>query len=467
MHSHFMPHHLLRVSSLQLFFRVVGFIAVVLALASHGLVQADCTSTSSDGGITLFWTCSGTINDVTIAGTANNDIFRLEQGSQGRLTIQANGSTMGYDEINFFFEPKNLTINLSNQSSFQTVYAGLEIWFQGFVRASIVGGNGDDILTGTDGDDSIQGTSGKDIIDGGAGNDSIQGGAHEDILYGGPGDDLIQGLLGNDTIDGGVGNDSLYGDDGDDSIDGGDGNDTITGGNGTDTYVSTSNNNINLDLNMTTAQNTGDGNDTVTQVENAITGDGNDTIIGNSNANVINAGGGNDSIIGGAGKDSLSGGSGDDLLVGGTGIDTINGDADADTRDDTDSACNEDTIISIEHDTCPPKAAPEPFVEARGMSLCITHETRVALNDRGVLTIFSDFGATPNGMIITEIPLRSLRNPTDEEKAAAAWVPLTAKDSEFAPGWSVGLYWHDNHYGVQVFRDGTLIDDTGAICGWF
>jgi hypothetical protein len=84
-----------------------------------------------------------------------------------------------------------------------------------------------------------------------------------------------------------------------------------------------------------------------------------------------------------------------------------------------------------------------------------------------MLLIFSDFQATPNGMIITEIPLRVLRNPTDEEKAADAWVPLIAKDSEFAPGWSVGLYWHDNHYGVQIFKDGTLFDDTDAICGWF
>ena len=85
-----------------------------------------------------------------------------------------------------------------------------------------------------------------------------------------------------------------------------------------------------------------------------------------------------------------------------------------------------------------------------------------------IIVIYSDFeDGNPNGMIITEIPLPSIPAPSDEQKASGQPIGLISKDSEFAPHWSIGLYWQNSHYGVQVFNDGHLFDDTGAICGWF
>jgi len=131
-----------------------------------------------------------------------------------------------------------------------------------------------------------------------------------------------------------------------------------------------------------------------------------------------------------------------------------------------------DTLTATEIDKCPsavPTPKPIVVVEAPAPSSdeCYTPTTRIAFNARGMIEIFSDYANTPNGMLITEIPLRSLRNPTDEEKAADAWVLLASKDSEFAPGWSVALYWQHSHYGVQIFKNGQLFDDTTAFCGWF
>ena len=66
-------------------------------------------------------------------------------------------------------------------------------------------------IVGGDGNDTITGTAFNDTIDAGNGNDTVTGG---------PGDDFIEGGNGNDTLTGSAGNDVV--------IDTGDGDDTIT-----------------------------------------------------------------------------------------------------------------------------------------------------------------------------------------------------------------------------------------------
>jgi Ca2+-binding RTX toxin-like protein len=153
----------------------------------------------------------------------------------------------------------------------------------------LVGGAGNDTLTGSDAVDFLQGDAGDDLIIGGTGNDTIFGGANIDTvsyqdrttdavtaslnpgatpmqqgesgevdvynagllathdvenLKGGDDDDtltgndnanIIWGGAGVDTVDGGVGADTLYGEAGDDDISGGDGGDVLVGGAGNDT----------------------------------------------------------------------------------------------------------------------------------------------------------------------------------------------------------------------------------------
>ena len=85
---------------------------------------------------------------------------------------------------------------------------------------------------------------------GGSGNDTITGGLNSDLIFGNEGNDSLVGGLGNDLIYGGAGNDTLFGglektskvvnlpvnksylNDGNDTLQGGDGKDNLNGGNG-------------------------------------------------------------------------------------------------------------------------------------------------------------------------------------------------------------------------------------------
>ena len=79
----------------------------------------------------------------------------------------------------------------------------------------------------------------------------------------------------------------------------------LDGGAGVDTVSYRDTNGVTVDLSLTTAQNTGLGNDTLVNFENVLTGSGNDTITGNAGDNVFYEGGGNDIYDGGAGSDTV------------------------------------------------------------------------------------------------------------------------------------------------------------------
>nr|MBA3268819.1 cadherin-like domain-containing protein [Acidimicrobiia bacterium] len=169
---------------------------------------------------------------------------------------------------------------------------------------TIVGTEGDDVLTGTGGDDVILGLGGNDTIVGGggndricggAGNDTIDGRAGDDRLFGGDGADTLVGAAGNDRLEAGNGADSLMGDAGDDVLLGENGEDRIRGGAGNDFTHG------------------GDDDDDITD------GDGADTIIGGNGDDTLRGGAGNDFIDGGPGADRLLGEAGDDTLQGGAG----------------------------------------------------------------------------------------------------------------------------------------------------
>ncbi|MBW6438249.1 hypothetical protein KZ829_31435 [Actinoplanes hulinensis] len=103
----------------------------------------------------------------------------------------------------------------------------------------IVGGLGDDRLSGTAGADHLSGLAGNDVILGNGGDDLIEDYAGVNRLDGGAGDDVIRGGRGNEVLFGGPGADQLFGDAGDDHLDGAqDGTvDSLDGGPGTDDCV--------------------------------------------------------------------------------------------------------------------------------------------------------------------------------------------------------------------------------------
>jgi Ca2+-binding RTX toxin-like protein len=163
---------------------------------------------------------------------------------------------------------------------------------------------GIEVIFGTDYRDVLSGAAGVDVLNAGGGNDFLEGRGGNDLLSGGDGDDLLRGGDGDDVIDGAAGIDRA-------SFSG-----AIAG--------------IHVDLNLAgSAQNTGQGMDTLIGIEHVtgtvfddvITGDGADNWIGS----------GSDGGGGSTGNDVLSGGGGNDLIEVGIGNHVMDGGAGTDT----------------------------------------------------------------------------------------------------------------------------------------
>ncbi|WP_269714068.1 hypothetical protein [Caulobacter sp. NIBR2454] len=243
---------------------------------------------------------------------------------------------------------------------------GNDTLYGGDGNDTLNGGDGNDILYGEAGDDILNGGDGGDVLNGDAGKDTLDGGAGNDTLFGGAGDDtfivsagsdryeggdgidtisfaafttrvqLIMGgtaaqevggstitLIGVENVIGGSGNDSIVGDAqankieggaGSDFLSGGLGNDTLDGGDGVD-YIdfSRATVGVKVDLTKTGAQPTGEGSDTIKNIENVVGSDFADELTGSAGVNSLNGGAGDDILIGGGGNDTLAGGAGVDV----------------------------------------------------------------------------------------------------------------------------------------------------------
>jgi Ca2+-binding RTX toxin-like protein len=146
--------------------------------------------------------------------------------------------------------------------------------------------------------------------------ENVIGGGGDDELTGDALDNRLAGLEGEDTLAGGGGNDLLTGGDDIDTLDGGDGVDTVDFSDEAAPVV--------LALKgATSVQAKIDGQlaDFIANFENAIGGSGNDVLKGDKAANRLEGRAGNDNLNGGGGKDVLVGGLGQDKLKGGSGRD--------------------------------------------------------------------------------------------------------------------------------------------------
>jgi len=239
---------------------------------------------------------------------------------------------------------------------------------------TLIGGSGDDLLTGTrapaDASKTVPGFSDKNLLVGNGGNDILQGMSGDDTLDGGLGKDVLAGFEGLDVADysnrteplvldldgdaddgargendriwvdveaikGGQGNDRINGNEisngikgggGNDTIDGGLGDDYISGGDGSDTaYYGRRRENLRITLGDGQYNDGAIGEDDKLEsdIENVTGGYGNDVIIGDGKSNILRGGPGNDEIRGGAGNDRLYGDDGRDKLYGDAGNDTF------------------------------------------------------------------------------------------------------------------------------------------------
>ncbi len=211
----------------------------------------------------------------------------------------------------------------------------------GEANAWLLGGDGDDVITGSQGA-ADQGSS----FLGGSGDDRLSAGnGHGETLNGGLGDDILSGADGADSlvddpfiqgpVDGVVGavavygRDSLFGGAGDDLLSSAGGRDTLDGGEGFDRASITRSGTTAITLlvapgglvNGTMSDGTvlrgieqvslylGAGNDHVEL------GGGDDYVLGGEGRDTLSGGAGRDWLDGGSGRDRLAGGQGDDLYV--------------------------------------------------------------------------------------------------------------------------------------------------------
>ena len=344
----------------------------------------------------------GAGND-SLVGGSGDDNYVFATATTVEADAVAEAPSAGTDTLSF----SSLTtdVMLSLETSFvQTVHANRSLKLNASsVFEDIVGGSGNDTLTGNALANKLTSNAGNDRLNGGSGDDSLAGGSGDDSyvfrtattaeadtvaeapnagtdtlsfstlttdvmlsletsivqtvhsnrslklnsgsvfehIVGGSGNDMLTGNALPNTLTSNAGNDRLTGGSGDDSLVGGSGDDTyvfataltaeadiVTEGTsaGTDTLsfgllttdvmlslktigVQSVHSNRTLKLNTTDA------------FENIVGGSGNDTLTGNSLGNIL---------VGNAGSDNLSGSGGRDILIGGLGLDTLNGGEDED-----------------------------------------------------------------------------------------------------------------------------------------
>ena len=305
-------------------------------------------SGGSTTGVTVDLNIQGTAQDTVAAGRDTLTGIENLIGSSLNDTLIGNADAnvieggMGDDTL--VGGAGNDTASYAGASAGVTVSLAL----QGTAQNTGVTGN--DTLTGFQNllgsafNDTLTGDAAENTITGGAGNDTLSTGGNAggtiDLLDGGTGSDTasfagmnggvvatlrnamdgiasmigvapapnmqIAALRSIENLTGGGGNDVLTGDDGANVIEGGLGDDTLVGGAGNDTVAFTGTTGVTINLGLTTAQNTGYGNDTISGFENVRTTMGDDTVIGDAGDNIIfDGGGGLDNYDGGDGSDTV------------------------------------------------------------------------------------------------------------------------------------------------------------------
>ena len=189
------------------------------------------------------------IGHVELLGSAGDDALAVKvdnaymgitvdgQWGQDQISFQANSATgklqvLGGDDADLITGTTIASGNVIFDAGAGNDVVNLSV--AGMAGHTVLGGEGDDVLTLSAKVDSAGARVLGYTAYGEAGNDFIRGSALADSLYGGDGDNEIHAGAGNDWVCGGSGSDFLYGDEGDDFLDHGGGFDMIDGGAGFD-----------------------------------------------------------------------------------------------------------------------------------------------------------------------------------------------------------------------------------------
>ena len=290
------------------------------------------TINGSAGGDTI----SGLGGNDTISGLAGNDLIDAGSGNDVLVATLNDGNDrydggIGVDTYTLAVIAAAVSVDLAVGVS-SSALTGTDLLFN---IENVIGGSGDDVLSGNAASNVLTGGAGRDTLyAGSAGTDTLAGGTGDDVYVidrtsgvtlqesAGGGDDtvrssvsftlgsnfenlvltgslaingtgngannLITGNSAANALNGGGGNDRFF-------AFTGDGNDAYNGGAGTDTLdLSRVLSAVNVNLSAGTASGAAIGNDTLQSIENVVGGAGDDRITAGSGTNVLTGGLGHD-----------------------------------------------------------------------------------------------------------------------------------------------------------------------------
>ncbi|MFN4017878.1 MAG: beta strand repeat-containing protein, partial [Reyranella sp.] len=264
-----------------------------------------------------------------LAGGAGDDVLK------GGLGADVLDGGTGADTADYSDKTASVSVTLSGLTNAAVRIDGI---VEDTIRniENVIGGSGNDTLTGDARDNVFRGGLGADVLNGGAGVDTadysdkkasvsvtLNGATDSIVMVNGVAEDTIRNI---ENVTGGSRADTLSGDALANMLAGGADNDVLTGGLGADVLdggagVDTadySDKTASVSVTLNGAENAivtvgGVAEDTIRNIERVTGGAGNDTLTGDALANML---------AGGAGDDVLKGGLGADVLDGGTGADT-------------------------------------------------------------------------------------------------------------------------------------------------
>jgi uncharacterized delta-60 repeat protein len=158
--------------------------------------------TVGDGADTIRGGSGSGTDQLVISGSVANDSLTVRV-SEGVITHLAGGSVRsvenvsldllgGADTLSYAGTRQAVSVNLATGTATGfTSIAGVE---------NLLGGRGNDHLTGDGHSNSLNGGSGNDTLSGGGGADTLTGGAGNDTLIGGLGKDVLDGGRGSDIF---------------------------------------------------------------------------------------------------------------------------------------------------------------------------------------------------------------------------------------------------------------------------
>ncbi|MBY0322259.1 MAG: VCBS domain-containing protein [Reyranella sp.] len=240
-------------------------ITVTFTGHGSGTVSGDA-SVGTDTFTGVYGIRDSAYDDVITGSDANGnteadaEVFSLSGGDD---TVDGKG---GFDVVSYSDQASSVTVNLTTgQATGSSIGTDTLSNIEG-----VIGGRGDDALTGNGGDNFLVGGSGNDTLDGSGGTDTAvyfysSAGVTVDLKAGTASDGYggTDTLIGIENVRGSRFDDTLTGDAGVNRLEGADGNDTFIAGGGDDMLVG----GVGADVFVVGA---GSGNDTVLDFENGV-----------------------------------------------------------------------------------------------------------------------------------------------------------------------------------------------------